>query len=103
LYRPCRVSYFDSTTSLNTFWVPLSDLDFNERPPVKKVTMAGGKVYVGNAASKFEPTQPFTFLFGQNELTGLRHRREDGSDPNAQEYGLTPGTDEAGRPRISRL
>jgi len=29
---------------------------------VKKLTMAGGKVYAGNVASKLEPAQPFQWL-----------------------------------------
>lgn len=56
------VYFFDSATSPNTFWVPLADLDFSEGAPVKKLTIAGGKVYSGNAADKFEPAEPFTFL-----------------------------------------
>jgi penicillin V acylase-like amidase (Ntn superfamily) len=56
------VFWFDSATSPNAFWVPFSDLDFKEAAPVKKLTMAGGKVYAGNAASKFEPAQPFVFM-----------------------------------------
>jgi penicillin V acylase-like amidase (Ntn superfamily) len=57
-----KVYFFDSATSPDTFWVPLADLDFKEGAPVMKLTMAGGRVYSGNAAGKFEPAQPFTFL-----------------------------------------
>lgn len=56
-----KVFYFDSATSPNAFWVPLADLDFSPGAPVKKLTMAGGKVYAGNASSKFEPATPFKF------------------------------------------
>ncbi len=56
-----KVFFFDSATSPNAFWVPLSDLDFTKGAPVRKLTMAGGKVYAGNAASKFESATPFTF------------------------------------------
>lgn len=56
-----KVFYFDSATSPNTFWVPLADLDFSRGAPMKKLQIAGGKVYAGNAASKFEPATPFTF------------------------------------------
>jgi penicillin V acylase-like amidase (Ntn superfamily) len=56
-----KVFYFDSATSPNAFWVPLSDLDFTEGASVKKLTMAGGKVYAGNASSKFETAAAFTF------------------------------------------
>jgi hypothetical protein len=55
------VFFFDPATSPNAFWVPLADLDFTKGAPVKKLTMAGRKVYAGNAASKFEPAKPFTF------------------------------------------
>ena len=57
-----KVLFFDSATSPNAFWVLLSDLDFSEGAPVKKLTMAGGKVFAGNAASRFEQTEPFTFM-----------------------------------------
>lgn len=57
-----KVYYFDSATSPNTFWVPLDELDFSKGAPVTKLTIAGGKVYAGNVAIKFEPTEPFTFL-----------------------------------------
>jgi penicillin V acylase-like amidase (Ntn superfamily) len=56
-----KVFYFDSATSPNAFWVPLSDLDFSEGATVKKLTMAGGKVYAGNAAARFEPAKAFSF------------------------------------------
>jgi penicillin V acylase-like amidase (Ntn superfamily) len=57
-----RIYFFDSSTSPNSFWVPLGDLDFSEGAPVKKLTIAGGRVYSGNAANEFVATPPFTFL-----------------------------------------
>ena len=57
-----KVMFFDSATSPNAFWVPLSDLDFSEGAPVKKLTIAGGKVFAGNAADKFETAEPFAFM-----------------------------------------
>ena len=57
-----QVYYFDSATSPNAFWVSLADLDFKEGSAVKKLTVAGGKVYSGNVAKKFAPAKPFTFL-----------------------------------------
>ncbi len=57
-----KVYFFDSATSPNTFWVPLADLDFRKGAAVKKLPLAGGKVYAGNAASRFEPSEPFAFL-----------------------------------------
>jgi penicillin V acylase-like amidase (Ntn superfamily) len=56
------VLLFDSATSPCTFWVPLADLDLREGSPVKKLEVAGGKTYTGNAASKFVPAELFTFL-----------------------------------------
>jgi penicillin V acylase-like amidase (Ntn superfamily) len=56
------VYFFDSATSPNAFWVDFADLDFKEGAPVKKLTMAGGKVYAGNVAAKLEPAQPFQWL-----------------------------------------
>ena len=53
---------FDSATSPSAFWVSMADLDLKAGAPVKKLTVAGGKVYSGNVASRFEPAKPFTFL-----------------------------------------
>jgi penicillin V acylase-like amidase (Ntn superfamily) len=57
-----RIYFFDSSTSPNSLWVPLVDLDLKEGAPVKKLTIAGGMVYSGNAADKFVATPTFTFL-----------------------------------------
>jgi choloylglycine hydrolase len=61
-----KVLFFDSATSPNAFWVPLSELDFKEGAQVKKLTIAGGKVYAGNAAGKFEPAEPFPFMHAKD-------------------------------------
>jgi hypothetical protein len=42
--------------------VPLSDLDLNEGAPVRKLRLAGGKIYAGNVAAKFEPSEPMHFM-----------------------------------------
>lgn len=57
-----KIYFFDSATSPNAFWVRLADLDLREGAPVKKLTIAGGKVYSGNVADKFLPTPSFAFL-----------------------------------------
>jgi len=57
-----KVYFFDSSTSPNTFWVPLADLDFAPGAPVKKLTLAGGQVYSGNASAEFVDAEPFTFM-----------------------------------------
>jgi len=61
-----RVYYFDSATSPNAFWVPLADTALEEGSPVRKLTLDGGQVYAGNAASSFEPAEPFAFLSAQD-------------------------------------
>ncbi len=61
-----NIYYFDSATSPNTFWIPLSELDFKEGNPVKRLSLEGGRVYAGNAASKFEVAKPFAFLTAQS-------------------------------------
>lgn len=53
---------FDSATSPSAFWVPMADLDLKPGAAVKKLTVAGGRVYSGNVADKFEPAPLFTFL-----------------------------------------
>lgn len=57
-----RVYFFDSATSPNTFWVPLADLNFSQGTPVKKLTVAGGKIYSGNVAKDFAQAEPFKFM-----------------------------------------
>lgn len=57
-----KIYFFDSATSPNTFWIPLSDLNFKENASVMKLTIAGGKIYSGNAVSKLEQAQSFIFL-----------------------------------------
>lgn len=56
------VYFFDSATSPNTFWVPLSELDLAEGAPVKKLNVEGGRIYSGDAAPMFEPAKPFAYL-----------------------------------------
>ena len=57
-----KVYFFDSSSSPNTFWVPLADLDLKPGAPVKKLTVAGGTIHAGNAAKDFVETKPFTFM-----------------------------------------
>jgi len=57
-----KVYFFDSATTPNTFWVPLEDLDLSEGAPAKKLPIAGGKYYSGNAAAHFEVAAPFQFM-----------------------------------------
>ena len=52
---------FDSALTPATFWVKLDDLDFEPGAPVKKLELAGGKTYSGNATEKFVDSPLFTF------------------------------------------
>ncbi len=56
-----RVVIFDSALTPSTFWVKLDDLDFKPGAPVKKLELAGGKTYSGNATDKFVEAKLFTF------------------------------------------
>ena len=56
--------FFESALSPNAFWVDLKNLDFSEGAPVRRLELGDGErnVYAGEASSKFEPAEPFTFL-----------------------------------------
>jgi choloylglycine hydrolase len=56
------VYYFDSATTPNAFWVDFSDLDFSEGSTPKKLPIAGGTFYAGNAAGHFVEAEPFEFM-----------------------------------------
>jgi len=55
------IYYFESATTPNTFWVDMKDVDFSKGASVKKLALAGGKYYAGNAVSQFAPSEPFAF------------------------------------------
>ncbi len=54
--------FFESTRSPNVFWVDLTDLNFSEGSPTKKLTLTGDTFFVGNVATEFKPVEPFKFL-----------------------------------------
>jgi penicillin V acylase-like amidase (Ntn superfamily) len=56
-----RVVIFDSAMAPSTFWVKLDDLDLRQGAPVKKLELAGGRTYSGNATDKFVEAKLFTF------------------------------------------
>jgi penicillin V acylase-like amidase (Ntn superfamily) len=56
-----RVVLFDSAMAPATFWVTLDDLNFEAGTPVKKLELAAGKTYNGNAASQFVEAKLFNF------------------------------------------
>ena len=62
-----RVVIFDSAMTPATFWVKLDDLDLRPGAPVKKLELAGGKTFSGNATDKFVEAKLFMF----QDLTDL--------------------------------
>jgi choloylglycine hydrolase len=56
-----RVVIFDSALTPATFWVKLDELDLKPGAPVRKLQLAGGKTYSGNAVSQFVDAKLFTF------------------------------------------
>jgi len=56
-----KVVLFDSAMAPATFWVKLADLDFRPGAPVKKLALAGGKTYNGDAGGQFIPAKLFDF------------------------------------------
>ena len=62
-----RVYLFDSAMAPSTFWVKLDELDLKAGAPVKKLELAGGMTYSGNATDKFVPAELFAFA----DLTDL--------------------------------
>ncbi len=59
-----RRYFFESALSPNTFWVELKNIDFAEGAPVLKLSLGKGEetIYAGDASSKFEKAEPFSFL-----------------------------------------
>jgi len=56
-----RVVIFDSALTPATFWVKLDELDLSPGAPVRKLQLAGGRTYSGNAVDKFVDASLFTF------------------------------------------
>ena len=56
-----RVLLFDSVTFPGVFWVSLDQLDLSPGAPVRRLPVAGGRVFAGETAAQFEPAQPFPF------------------------------------------
>lgn len=56
--------FFESALSPNTFWVELSNLDFTEGAPTKRLSLGEGEktVYAGDASAQFADAEPFAFL-----------------------------------------
>lgn len=56
------IYYFDSATSANTFWVSFNKLDFKQGASVRRLGLADGHVFAGEAASSFKAAKAFSFL-----------------------------------------
>ncbi len=56
-----HIVLFDSAMTPATFWVKLDDLDLKPGAPVRKLELAGGKTYSGNATDKFVDAKLFNF------------------------------------------
>lgn len=59
-----RVYYFESTLNPDLFWVDLKGVDFSSGSGTRKLTLTGGEIYAGNAATQFKESAPLPFLFG---------------------------------------
>lgn len=56
-----RIVIFDSALTPATFWVKLDDLNLMPGAPVKKLELAGGKTYSGNALGQLVDSELFIF------------------------------------------
>lgn len=56
------VYYFETVLTPNTFWINLKDIDFSSKAKVKKLALANGETYAGNAVAQFKDSPPFKFL-----------------------------------------
>jgi len=69
------IYYFDSATTPNTFWVDLKDVDFKNGASVKKLAVAGGKYYAGNAASQFAAAEPLLLVLRNSKVSAWIFRK----------------------------
>lgn len=58
-----KVYFFESTMTPNIFWINMKDLDFSAGAPIKKLNLANGETYAGNAAKDMVNSPSFKFLF----------------------------------------
>lgn len=54
--------YYESTLSPNVFWIDLTKLDFAPKAPVRKLPLAEGEIYAGDAAGRMIESPSFKFL-----------------------------------------
>lgn len=58
-----KVYYFESTLTPNLFWLDLKKIDFSPKASIKKLSLANGEIYVGDAVKDLKDSKSFTFLF----------------------------------------
>lgn len=58
-----KVYYFESTLTPSLFWVDLKKVDFSPKASIKKLSLAHGEIYSGDAVKDFKDSASFTFLF----------------------------------------
>ena len=58
-----KVYYFESTLTPNLFWLDLKKIDFSPNAGIRKLSLANGEIYAGDAVKDLKDSQPFTFLF----------------------------------------
>lgn len=54
-----KVYYFEEANRPNVFWVDLASLDLKAGASVKKLPLAGGEIYAGEASDRFVDAKPF--------------------------------------------
>ncbi|WP_308387713.1 linear amide C-N hydrolase [Acidithiobacillus sp. AMEEHan] len=54
--------YYNSTSSMDLFWVNLNKADLKPGAPVRTLPMGAGQTYSGDVVDKFVPTKPFHFV-----------------------------------------
>lgn len=54
--------YYESTLSPNVFWIDFKNIDFSPASGIRKLPLANGEIYAGNAAGKFTKAPSFKFL-----------------------------------------
>ncbi|MEL5848182.1 MAG: linear amide C-N hydrolase [Candidatus Igneacidithiobacillus chanchocoensis] len=65
--------YFNSTSSLDLFWVNLQKADLQPGAPVRILPMGQGQTYSGDVLSKFVPSKPFHFAPVPPEVLAAYH------------------------------
>ncbi len=58
-----KVYYFESILTPNLFWLDLKKIDFSPKAGIKKLSLANGEIYAGDAVKDLKDSKSFTFLF----------------------------------------